>query len=842
MKTIRINKQRMEKLKKRSILQRYGERSSIKRNEEPDQILFSVLNAIQDGLTVMDTNYTILLQNETTRRLLKGQEGIGQPCYQVHFSRMEPCDNCHVVEAMETGRLVKKKELYVSDGPPVQTFEVYAYPVRNSTGTISGVVEYLRDITIHKNMEKQFAAINHIGLLANSSLELENVLNSILENTTRLVNTSVGMIFIKDPDTGRLSWGASLGLSEAFVDAFKKKPIQPGEGLTGTIAQTGKPIFIPEDSSNDPRITRSIVQKEELHSFLGVPIRAGDDIVGVMNILTRPPTLLSEVDLKIISIVSGQVGMAVRNAQLYQQQKEKEQESSLLISQMQLGFALHDIICDETGSPLDYRFLSVNDSFERLTGLKREDLVGRTVLEVLPGTEPHWIQNYGNVALTGTSRQFENHSAELGKYYRVNAYSPQPGQFAVIVDDVTEKRMASLHLAQAKEAAEAASRAKTQFLANMSHELRTPLNGLMGMLQLLETTALTEEQQEFVRIALEGSQSLTLVVGDILNYTGLERQMQHVVEEPFHLGELIQEVVALHRAAALRKGLSFGGHKESNLPGQLVGDRFKLKQILVNLVGNAVKFTETGAVHLSVTQNEEKTDRERIRVSFQVKDTGIGIPPEKLDYIFQQFTQADESHTRIYGGLGLGLAVARKEAVKLGGTITVDSTPGKGSVFTLICEVGVVPEVVAIAPKSESDGIYLPETQPKKIQVLVVDDDYASRLMAKLHLEKMGCRVETAVTGKEALEKIDLNQCHLVLMDCQMPVMNGYETARCIREREKNTPFHVPIVAMTARVLPGDREECLAAGMDGFLAKPFEREHLEAVIAEFVRDAMDVPG
>ncbi len=395
-------------------------------------------------------------------------------------------------------------------------------------------------------------------------------------------------------------------------------------------------------------------------------------------------------------------------------------------------------------------------------------------------------------------------------------------------------RRTNVKLQTAMNAAKAANESKTQFLSNMSHELRTPLNGLMGMLQLLETTTLTEEQEEYIHAALSGSQSLTRVVEDILNYTSLERKAQKTLETPFQLEELLHDVVELHQATALHKGLSLSVHREKNLPKELVGDRFKLKQILGNLMGNAIKFTETGAIYLSARQETIDVSPGRICVCFQVKDTGIGIPKEKLDYIFHRFSQVDESHNRPFSGLGLGLAVAREQAALLGGALTADSTLGKGSVFTLTCEMGLGEEVQPTAATPEPKDIYLPDKGSDCIRILVVDDDYASRVMAKIHLKKMGFLVETASNGKEALEIISEEVFDLVLMDCQMPVMNGYEATRCIREKEQGTGCHTPIVAMTAKVLPGDQEECMKTGMDGFLAKPFERKQLSALVNEFV--------
>ena len=400
------------------------------------------------------------------------------------------------------------------------------------------------------------------------------------------------------------------------------------------------------------------------------------------------------------------------------------------------------------------------------------------------------------------------------------------------IRDITHQKQLEKVLIDAKDLAETANRAKDQFLANMSHELRTPLNALYGMLQLLDNTDLTEEQNECVQLALGGSKSMTSVVGDILNYTSLKKGTQKTWDSPFQLDELLNYIKELHQTAAFRKGLHISVDREARLPNELIGDRFKLKQILGNLVGNAIKFTESGTIRLAARQATGNGKAGRINIDFQVQDTGIGIPPEKLDYIFHRFSQVDESHTRKYGGLGLGLAVAREQASILGGTLTAESTPGQGSTFTFTCEMDLL-EKTQVPDASHPDSSFH-QISPRDVsqQVLVVDDDYASRLLARLCLVRLGYHVEEAVNGQEALDKMANTSYDLIFMDCQMPVMNGYEATRHIREREKSTGLHTPIVAMTAKVLPGDREECLEAGMDIFLPKPVTVERIRELASK----------
>ena len=394
----------------------------------------------------------------------------------------------------------------------------------------------------------------------------------------------------------------------------------------------------------------------------------------------------------------------------------------------------------------------------------------------------------------------------------------------------------NLELELAKHRAVAASEAKSQFLSNMSHELRTPLNGLMGMIQLLQTTTLTEEQAHYIELSLHSCKSLTSVVNEVLNYTSLDKKQQILVNEAFSPVELLKEVIALHQTTAAHKGLTLHMYAGNSVPHLLVGDRFKLKQILGNLTGNGVKFTERGAVYLSMfTEESDKPDM--VKVVCQVKDTGMGIDPDKVNYIFDRFSQADESNTRNHGGLGLGLPTAKELAELMGGSIVVKSTPGTGSCFTFTCDMlmsarsnyhqSVDDQKKPIQAVSNFAG----EEHP--LQVLVVDDDFAGRNIAKFQLEKMNCQVDTVENGREAVHRTAQNRYDLVLMDIQMPVMDGMEATRAIRKREQITGNRTPIVAMTAKVLPGDREECLSVGMDGYLAKPFEKRLLEEIVREY---------
>ena len=385
-------------------------------------------------------------------------------------------------------------------------------------------------------------------------------------------------------------------------------------------------------------------------------------------------------------------------------------------------------------------------------------------------------------------------------------------------------------LLRAKETAEKANAVKTQFLGNMSHELRTPLNGLMGMTQLMQMTPLTEEQQEYMNISFKSCQSLAAVVTDILNYTSLDQQPQSVHMTDFQLGSLIHEVTELHRVAAAMKGITLMADVDARVPAQLTGDRYKIRQVMNNLLGNAVKFTERGSVQLSVDWHETGSN-DGGGLVFAVKDTGIGIEPDQLEYVFQQFAQADESHTRSRGGIGLGLATARELARLIGGEITVESRVNQGSCFTFYCPC----QVKAEDELSKGKQISVREGEEESIRILVVDDDESGRQLARLQIEKLAYRADVAVSGLEAAALFRKHAYHLVLMDIQMPLMDGYETARAMRTHEKEQESNpVPILALTAQTHSGIYEACRSAGIDDVLMKPVDGKLLKETLIRFL--------
>jgi CheY-like chemotaxis protein/HPt (histidine-containing phosphotransfer) domain-containing protein len=386
-------------------------------------------------------------------------------------------------------------------------------------------------------------------------------------------------------------------------------------------------------------------------------------------------------------------------------------------------------------------------------------------------------------------------------------------------------------LTYAKERAEQANRAKSEFLANMSHEIRTPMNGIIGMTERALGTDLTEEQQHYLVMVKSSAEALLSLTDDILDFSKVEAGKLELEEIDFSLRDNLSEALKVLGIWANDKSIELACDVDPKLPDTLSGDPTRLRQVVVNLVGNAIKFSDHGQV--AVRAAEEARQDGQITVHFTVTDTGIGIPLEKQQSIFQPFIQADGSTTRKFGGTGLGLTISRQLVEAMGGRIWVDSSPGSGSTFhfTVLLRSGsaTVAGSESTASKSSQGSQPLPFID-QGLHILVVEDNEVNRELALSLLSKYGHSVVLVNNGLEALSALEKESFHLVLMDLQMPVMGGIEATAAIRQKEKNTGAHIPIVAMTARAVDEDRENCLAAGMDGHVSKPIRIKNLFEVI------------
>ena len=406
-------------------------------------------------------------------------------------------------------------------------------------------------------------------------------------------------------------------------------------------------------------------------------------------------------------------------------------------------------------------------------------------------------------------------------------YKQREQQLGTVIAERTEALKAE------KERVQDVSRFKSQFLININHELRTPMNGIIGALELALKTELTGEQREYLELSMGSAEALMAILEDILEFSRNELDKLEIQRIDFALGRCVQDAVAIMASAAKQKGVSLRIEVARGLPERVCGDPTRLHQVLTRILDNAVKFSSYGEIFVSVRRESPAVTEPQpvdgtLRLLFCVKDTGIGIPEDKRDAVFEPFRQVDGGLTRNFGGMGLGLPICKRLVRVLGGRIWVESEIGQGSRFYFTAnfksarQVTTKPAAGALSPNGTG--------RPTRAQLLVVEDNRVNQLIAVRLLENRGYYCLVAGTGREALAILAEASINLVLMDVQMPDMDGYEATRCIRELEKKTGAHMPILAVTAQATVEDRETCLLAGMDGHIAKPFQSEQLYAAI------------
>lgn len=476
------------------------------------------------------------------------------------------------------------------------------------------------------------------------------------------------------------------------------------------------------------------------------------------------------------------------------------------------------------------RIIDLNSSARSLIGKNETDFIGKSIFEFSESWSSvyHKYVNVMKAAEKITIINKENNKRHFGLritplYDSKNKLS---GRF-IVLHDITAFEEAIENLKESREAAEEANKAKSRFLATVSHELRTPLNGIIGMAELVSSANLTEEEKGYLQSLKDSSQSLLDIINEVLDFSKIEAGKMELEKINFNLKNLVDATIKTFLPQANEKDIKLTKKIDGDIPENTVGDPVRLKQVLVNLIGNALKFTEKGRIEVRV--EKLKCEDRQVLLQFSVTDTGIGIPANKIENLFKSFQQLDSSTTRKYGGTGLGLAIVKDLIAMMGGCIEVESKWGEGSRFFFTIPLQVEDSLL-------SDGTTVPgsDFMNKDITILLAEDNKVNQMFMVKLLEKKNFEVDVAENGQIALEKLGQKFYDLILMDIQMPEMDGYEATLAIRKNEEHTGMHIPIIALTANATEEDKNRCFQAGMDDFITKPVKSEKLYACLKKYI--------
>ena len=623
--------------------------------------------------------------------------------------------------------------------------------------------------------------------------------------------------------------------------------IMPGEGLPGLVLQTEHSRWC-HDFAQQPDSPRAACALScQLRGSLGFPIVARGEILGVVELFASEVVEPDESQVQVLTKIGNQMGHFI-----VRKSSEEQLWRSNALQKAILEGAAYTII----STTPDGTIVTFNHAAEKHLGYTAAEVIGLQTPGIFHLPEEVAARSAelsfelgreiepGFEALVAKSRLGKPDEREWTYVRKDGSHFPvmlcvttlfdmqdQVIGYLGIGSDITVQKRAAQELLKAKEIAEAASQAKSDFLATMSHEIRTPMNGIIGMSSLLLDTELVPKQREMVDAVRQSGDALMTIIEDILDFSKIEARKLDLVEEAFRLDSVISGVVDLLQHKAAARSIDLIVRMAPDVPDSFMGDPGRLRQILMNLVGNGLKFTDEGSIHIGIN-SQNSTTAGAVNLEISVTDTGIGMTAEQQSQLFQAFTQVDSSSKRRFGGTGLGLAICKRLVELMGGSIGVESKRHEGSRFWVRLPLRVVASQKLplkddldardeIIPYSAADG--------SKPRVLLVEDNEVNARMAMMMLEKNGYPGEVARDGEEAVERFASGVYDGILMDCHMPNMDGYEATRAIRELESSPLWQRPlcrIIAMTANVMAGERERCLDAGMDDYVSKPLRAKQL----------------
>ncbi len=784
----------------------------------------SILLLEKDG-RVIHVNRTVAEILQTTPEALIGKDIFNYLSQNLALSRRE-----QLLKVVNTGKPVQFQD--IRDG---RTILHCHYPVFEGN-EVSRVAIYAEDITEIVSKENELKRIKHL-----QSVLLQIMSQSNSADTVDELLESIHKIMFRELKAGNFFI--------ALID-------QQNEMLNFTYcADDDVNEYPPIENINDPANIRisllpirenkiiSLTRKEiidsvgkgtiEVHGripeiWIGIPLRLRKKTIGVLVVQDyNNAEAFSDDDVRLFSACSDQIANAIERKKLDTTIRDSEE---LYRAFFEDNHSVMFIIDPSNGSLED-----ATNAAAKFYGYTRNEMKSKTVFDLNQLSKDMMISKMEEAKKNRLSKFIFQHRLADGQVRDVEVFSG-PFKFKgktrliSIIHDITQRLKYERELSKAKEAAVLASKTKDEFLANISHEIRTPLNGVMGMLQVMNSADLNKEHRNCINVALQSSRNLLRVLDDILDLSKVEMGTLDILEENFSLRDLLSECLALFELQAGEKGINLSYTIDQEIKDRYLGDEGRIRQILFNLTGNAIKFTDHGSVTVKVS-SEAGISEGRRRLSFTVTDTGIGIPENSLDRIFDSFTQVDGSLSRKYKGAGLGLSIVKRLVELMGGSIGIKSSLGKGTSVTVTIKLKTAPEV-------KPDKNIMPEITGTvaKLKVMLVEDEMVNRMMARKLLERMGHEVLCAGNGAECIEMIGSNNVDAILMDIQMPIMDGLEATRIIRTSEDLIKVRdIPIIALSAHANKESKTSALEAGVNGYLCKPFEMKDLEKILVETVQ-------
>gem|GEM_PF-4649789 len=715
------------------------------------------------------------------------------------------------------------------------------FPIESSIALISLagrelIVGVDRDITERKQTEQRIAAFSVLGQQLSAAPDVRSAAQVITRVADELLSWDACVVLLYDPDEDLLDPVLSMDI----IDGQRGEAPLVTTGYTPshlarrTMDEGGQLLLRANPTVGDARLIGFGDADRPSASLMFVPIRSGASVVGVLTIQSYTLQAYTSRDLNTLQALADHCGGAMERLRVAETLEAERQRLRQIVEVAPVAMAILDT---------EMRYIAHSAGWTTTNQFPEQSVIGCLHFEVFPDFPERWKVMYQR-ALAGepfsTSEdsyvQADGRRAAL-RWAITPWYVDQDriGGIVVVIDRIDE-------LIAAREAALAAVRAKSEFLAAMSHEIRTPMNGVIGMTELLLDTPLTTEQREYTQIVQDSAHGLLTIINDILDFSKLEAgkvMLERIDVDP---RALVAGAITVLQLRAHEQRIGLRTDVADDVPLLVRGDPDRLRQILLNLISNAVKFTAHGEVVVRVSVAAGTGTHPMLR--FAISDTGIGLSVPAQQQLFQPFHQADSSTTRKYGGTGLGLAISKRLAETMGGAIGVESVAGQGSTFWFTAP---LEQATEDASSGEREGIQsgakLTESgllgDDVERVILIAEDNPVNQKLALAQLRKLGYRAEAVATGREALDAVAAKQYDLVLMDCQMPELDGFAATAALRVREAGHAAgrRLPVIAMTANAMQGDREACLAAGMDDYLAKPIKVDALRAMIERWLPQA-----